>query len=126
MRTLILVACLALIGVLAHNAFGGLKVNRKDVLFGNAKRTATPAEVDLKSAFSSTPEGREIEEEDIDPGSARHRILVAKGYKRLHKVVQEVAVKEGRDCVIKAGCTRSNPEGLTIVDITDSVISALE
>ncbi len=105
---------------------GGLKVHKNDVLFGKPKRSSQPAEVDLKVALAATPEGIKIEEEGIEKGSARYRILVIKGIKRVRKAIKDVAVQEGRDCVIKKGCRRTNPGNLTIEDLTDKVVAALK
>jgi len=104
----------------------GLKVRRKDVLFGNPRRCSQPAEVDMKKAFAATVEGRKIKDDGIEEGSAQYRILVSKGLKRLKKVIRDVAVLEGKDCVIKKGCWRSNPDGLTISDLTSQVIDELK
>ena len=104
----------------------GIRVSRNGVLFGSCRRTKSPAEVDLKKAWQATPEARKIDAEGIRRGSAEYGILRNKGIKRIRGVIQSVAVDQNHDCVIKKGALTSNPSGLTITDITDDVVSALE
>ena len=48
-----------------------------------------------------------------------------KARKRLNKVLRRVAIAEERDCVVKKGSIRSNPNGLEVVDLTDTVVETL-
>ena len=105
----------------------GIKVRspRKNVLFGNAKRSKTPAVLDYKKALAATPEFRKIREDGIDKDSAEYAILKQKAVKRLKKVIVAMAVQEGRDCVVKKGAIRSKGDR-EVVDLTSLVVSELE
>ncbi len=105
----------------------GIKVRnaRKNVLFGNCKRSKTPSIVDYKKALAATPEARKCREDGIDKNSAEYAILKQKAVKRLKKVLRSIAVEEGRDCVVKKGAIRSKG-GADVVDLTDKIVSALE
>lgn len=105
----------------------GIKVKdaRKNVLFGNARRSKAPSIVDYKKALSATPEARKIKDEGIDKNSAQYAILLQKAVKRLKKVIRSVAIAEGRDCVVKKGSVRSKGDA-DIADITSQVVSELE
>ena len=104
----------------------GIKVkSRKAVLFGNAKKSRTPATLDSAKALEATAEVRKIRDENIPKGSAQYSILMHKARRRLSKTLRKVALAEGRDCVVKKGAIRSNPNGLKVVDLTDSVVDAL-
>jgi len=105
----------------------GIKVRspRKNVLFGNAKRSKTPAVLDYKKALAATPEFRKIREDGIDKDSAEYAILKQKAVKRLKKVIVAMAVQEGRDCVVKKGAIRSKGDR-EVADLTSLVVSELE
>ena len=102
----------------------GLQVARKDVLSGNPHQTAAPAEIDLARCIGATPEGQTIESERVERGSARYSILMTKAHERVVRAVAHVAAQKSRDCVVKKGSYR-NPEGLTVLDISDEVIAAI-
>ncbi|MCA8971135.1 MAG: hypothetical protein KDC95_15185 [Planctomycetes bacterium] len=106
-------------------ASAGLQVKKSDVLWGNAHRSKDPAEIDVQMAVDATPEGRRIVEEAIEKGSAQYDILMAKAQARVRRVVSQVAIAEGRDCVVRTGSYR-NPDGLNVVDLTDKIVAALE
>ncbi|MCB9890528.1 MAG: hypothetical protein H6832_08270 [Planctomycetes bacterium] len=110
---------------LETSASAGLQVKKADVLWGNAHRSKDPAEIDVQMAVDATPEGRRIVEEAIEKGSAQYDILMAKAQARVRRVVSQVAIAEGRDCVVRTGSYR-NPDGLSVVDLTDKIVAALE
>ena len=122
-------AAAALPGVVESKADDGdgIKVRdaRRNVLFGNPKRTKNPSVVDYKKALGATPEARKIRADGIDKNSAQYAILKQKAVKRLKKVIQSVAIAEGRDCVVKKGSIRSKGSA-DVVDITSQVVSELE
>jgi len=107
-------------------AHDGIRVARNGVLFGNPRRTKSPAELDVKKAWKATPEARKIKADGIRKGSAEYDILKNKAIKRIRKVLKQVAADGNHDCVIKSGSLESNPNGLTVTDITDEVVRELE
>lgn len=112
---------------LLQDGGSGIKVkSRKSVLFGNAKKSQTPATIDCARALKSTREVRKINEEGITKGSAQYHILMSGARKRLRKVIRKIALAEQRDCVVKKGAIRSNPHKLKVADLTDAVVEALE
>ncbi|MFQ5506448.1 MAG: hypothetical protein ACE5F1_16890 [Planctomycetota bacterium] len=124
------VLCLLLAGSVAATDAAlensGLKVAKKSVLFGNARRTTSPAVVDCHKALAATAEAKKIKAEGIRKGSARYSILISKAQKRLKKVIKKVAVAKHRDCVIKKGRILANPDRLDVKDLTKDVIKELE
>ena len=112
--------------LLTPDSGGGIKVARRDVLFGNPSSCSAPAEVDLAEALRHTPEGRQIEDEGIQKGTARYSILAKRGLARIRQAIRKVAVAKGNDCVVKAGSIVRKPEDMTVSDLTDAVIEELE
>lgn len=112
------------LGGLKGTTLRGLKVKKRDVLWGNAHRSTAPAEVDLAQAIAATREGRRIEDEGIERGSARYDILMAKANARVRTVVRRIAIANSRDCVVKSASYR-NPDGLPVSDLTSKVVDAL-
>jgi hypothetical protein len=113
--------------VLVRDTAGdGIKVARKDVLFGNPRSCSAPAEVNMEEALRHTPEGRKIEDEGIRKGTARYSILAKKGFERIRRAIKTVAVAEGRDCVVKMDSIQRKPEGMEVRDLTDAVIEELD
>jgi len=104
----------------------GIKVSRKDVLFGNPKLSTKPAELDYTKALQATPEARKIRDEGIEKGSAEYTMLKAKAVERLSKLIKATAVQDGHDCVVKKGSIRSKPDDLDVTDLTDQIVAELE
>ena len=76
------------------------------------------------AAVRATPEGRRIQEEGIEKGTALYSILLNAAVRRVKKAVRAAAVENGRDCVAKEGSIRSSP--VPVVDLTDEVVASLE
>lgn len=105
---------------------GGIRARKGDVLFGNPRRSKQPAVVEMDQALAATPEGRRIDDEGIQKGSARYNILMSKAHARVRKAVKVVAVAAGRDCVVKKGAITENPSRLEVADLTSDVVAALQ
>jgi hypothetical protein len=114
------------LAVCAVRQGSGIKVKRENVLWGSVRKCRSPAEVDMKKALAATPEAKKIKDRGIAKGSAKYLILMAKANKRVRRIVKEVAVNDSRDCVVKKDSIKANPKKLTVVDLTDKVVEAIE
>ncbi len=102
----------------------GLTVHKRDVLYGNSRKTTKPAKVKLQKCMEATKEYKTIESESIEKGSARYNILIAKAHARVQRAVRRVAAELSHDCVVKSG-SYHNPKSLDVVDITDDVVKEI-
>ena len=116
-----LLACLC-----AAPAFAQVTLKRGAVVYcGSAANTSAPATVDHEKVRDATPEWQKIENEGIDPDSARGRQLITKMNSRIRKAVRSVATDEGRDLVTRESDVQDD-QGREVVDLTDEVVSKLQ
>lgn len=117
------VALLSLFGA-ASSASAQIRIDRRGLLFGNPRISTRPATLDMARAIAETPEGRRIESERIERGTALHSILIAAATKRIRKVVPKVAAERRHDCVVRKGAIRQSR--FEVVDLTDAVLAAIQ
>ena len=111
---------------LAAAASAQVTLEKKAVVYvGSAANTSAPATVDEEKVRESTPEWKQIQDEGIDPSSARGKQLITKMNKRIRTAVKSVADSEGRDMVTRKRDMKDD-RGREVVDLTDQVVRKIE
>lgn len=125
MRTNLIVS-LFLFAFLATVASAQVTLKKGAVVYhGSAANTTAPASVKEKKVRAATPEWQKIEDEGIDPDSARGKQLITRMNKRIRKAVKSVAQAESRDLVTRKKDMKDD-RGREVLDLTDEVIKKIE
>lgn len=95
------------------------------VYHGSAANTTAPATIKEKKVRAATPEWQKIEDEGIDPQSARGKQLITKMNNRISQAIKSVADAESRDMVTRKKDLKDD-RGRTVEDLTDKVISKIQ
>lgn len=107
------------------SAVAQVKVKRGAVVYtGSASNTSAPATVDEKTIRDATPEWQTIQDEGIDPSSARGKQLIVKMNQRIREAVRTVASSESRDMVTRKK-DLADAQGKEVVDLTQQVVDEL-
>lgn len=121
----LLLACLVSL-LLVCSAAGQVTLEKGAVVYqGSAANTSAPATIKEDEVRDATPEWQKIEDEGIDPDSARGRQLIAKMNKRIRSAVKSVAGAESRDMVTREKDLK-DAKGREVVDLTDEVVAKLK
>jgi Skp family chaperone for outer membrane proteins len=94
------------------------------VYHGSAANTTAPATVKETKVRAATPEWQKIEDEGIDPQSARGKQLITRMNSRISKAIEVVADSERCDMVTRKKDMKDN-RGRTVVDLTSKVIDKI-
>lgn len=126
MSTKHLIVTIFLTAFLAGAASAQVTLKRGAVVYtGSAANTTAPATVDEMELREATPEWQKIEDQGIDPESARGKQLITKMNKRIRSAVQSIATVEGRDLVTRKK-DMEDDRGRDVVDLTDLVVSKIK
>jgi len=94
------------------------------VYHGSAANTTAPATVKETTVRAATPEWKKIEDEGIDPQSARGKQLITKMNKRISRAIKSVADTESRDMVTRKKDMKDD-RGRTVEDLTAKVVAKI-
>lgn len=94
------------------------------VYHGSASNTTAPATVQETKVRASTPEWQKIEDEGIDPQSARGKQLITRMNTRIRRAIKAVADSESCDLVTRKKDLKDD-RGRTVVDLTSKVIDKI-
>lgn len=121
---MILTAFMAAILACATNAQVTLKRGAV-VYFGSAANTSAPATIDFKKVRAVTDEWKKIQDDGIDPESARGKQLIQKMNKVIREAVKDIASDENRDLVVRKKDI-ADDQGRDVVDLTKKVVEKIE
>jgi len=93
----------------------------KGVVYGSEVTATSVACVEPVKVFKYTKEGKLVEDQDVEKGSARYIVLYNRGQKTIFKVCKVVGRREGYDMLVVKGKKTKLPQ----TDITDKVIKEL-
>lgn len=94
------------------------------VYHGSAANTTAPATVKETKVRAATPEWQKIEDEGIDPQSARGKQLITKMNSRISRAIKSVADAESRDMVTRKKDLKDD-RGRAVEDLTAKVIAKI-
>lgn len=125
MRTTLIVS-LFLSAILSATASAQVTLKRGAVVYtGSAANTTAPATVNEKKVRAATPEWQKIEDQGIDPQSARGKQLITRMNSRISKAVKSVADSESKDLVTRNKDMKDD-RGRTVTDLTSKVVAKIE
>jgi len=104
---------------------GGVRLSRgAQTIVGSAAFCTQPATISKAQVQAATPEGQEIRRENVQPGSARYKLLESRMHQRILRVCQRVAREAGCDLVVRSGDI-ADARGLQVQDLTADVVQAM-
>lgn len=110
----------------AHALAQGVELKSSATCWSGAASTCSqPSTVRFATIRDATPEWKTIRSEGVKSGSARYSLLTSQMNDRIRAACQKVAEDEARDCVVNQGDIKVD-NGLTVTDITSSVVQRLE
>jgi hypothetical protein len=125
MRTKLIVS-LFLSALLSATVSAQVTLKKGAVVYhGSAANTTAPATVVEEKVRAATPEWQMIEDEGIDPQSARGKQLITRMNTRINKAVKSVADAESCDMVTRKKDLKDD-RGRTVNDLTDLVVAKIK
>ncbi|MEO0478646.1 MAG: hypothetical protein AAF196_04120 [Planctomycetota bacterium] len=104
----------------------GIEVKQDGVVLSGSPANCTqPATIRYDDARRVTPEWKTIRREGVRKGSARYSLLISEMNKRIKRLCREIGGDLGKDCIVREGDV-DNDNGLTVADVTDDLVQAIE